>query len=257
MTDLSAVSPLQLEGVSTAYGNKQILKQISFDMRPGEAFGLVGLNGAGKTTLIRSILNLRTASGTISLFGESNAAARARRNLIYLPENFHPALQLNGFEYLSILLDYFDQSLDREAALVVASKLDLDPSALDRRVRTYSKGMGQKLGLVGTFLVAAPLMILDEPMSGLDPRARVLLKDRLVEAKSTGRSIFFSSHILSDIEEICDRIGILHGGHIIFLGTPQDFVTLYKAPSLERAFLAALEKTDRIVTDISADTFAL
>jgi ABC-2 type transport system ATP-binding protein len=135
--------------------------------------------------------------------------------------------------------------LDRSAAVDIAAKLDLDPAALDRYVRTYSKGMGQKLGLLGGFLVNAPLMILDEPMSGLDPRARVFLKDQLMAARASGRSIFFSSHILSDIEEICDRIGILHGSRIIFLGTPQEFVTQYAAPSLERAFLKALEQTER------------
>jgi ABC-2 type transport system ATP-binding protein len=242
------VYPLVVRNVSTSYGKKEVLRTVSFDVKRGEVFGLVGLNGVGKTTLIRSVLNLRESSGDISLFGESHQAARARRNLIYLPERFHPPMQLRGFEYLSIVLDYFGQRLDKDAARSYATKLDLDPEALDRRVRTYSKGMGQKLGLVGSFLVNAPLMILDEPMSGLDPRARVFLKDQLMEACAAGRSIFFSSHILSDIEEICDRIGILHGGDIIFLGTPKDFVAQFQAASLERAFLAALEQTEKAKT---------
>jgi len=242
----NAMLPLNIANVSTAYGKKQVLTDISFSVNPAEVFGLVGLNGAGKTTLIRSILNLRTASGGVSLFGEPNASAHARRNLIYLPERFHPSPLLKGFEYLSILLDYFGQTLDRAAARAIAERLDLDPTALERTVRTYSKGMGQKLGLVGSFLVNAPLMILDEPMSGLDPRARVMLKDQLIESRAAGRSIFFSSHILSDIEEICDRIGVLHGGRLIFLGTPTDFVAQYAAPTLERAFLAALEQTERV-----------
>lgn len=237
----AGAAPLDVRDVSAAYGKKQVLDAISFDVRPGEVFGLVGLNGAGKTTLIRSILNLRTAAGAIALFGEPSTEARARRNLIYLPERFHPPMQLKGFEYLSIVLDYFGQRLDKDAARREAVALDLDPAALERRVRTYSKGMGQKLGLAGSFLVEAPLMILDEPMSGLDPVARVKLKDRLLAARDAGRAIFFSSHILSDIEEICGRIGILHGGHIIFLGTPQDFIRKSGAASLERAFLAAIE----------------
>jgi ABC-2 type transport system ATP-binding protein len=241
----STILPLDIAGVSAAYGKKQVLNDISFTTSTKEIFGLVGLNGAGKTTLIRSILNLRNAPGKISIFGQDNTLAAARRNLIYLPERFHPPIQLKGFEYLSILLDYFNQELDREAAKTIAAGLDLDPNALDRKVRTYSKGMGQKLGLVGAFLVNAPLMILDEPMSGLDPRARVQLKDRLMEARTAGRSIFFSSHILSDIEEICDRIGIIHGSRLIFIGTSQEFVARYTAPSLERAFLAALEETEK------------
>ncbi len=245
MAAVEGTLPLAVHQVSAAYGKKQVLDGISFDVRPGEVFGLVGLNGAGKTTLIRSILNLRNADGEITLFGEPSTRAEARRNLIYLPERFHPPMQLKGFEYLSIVLDYFGQRLDKDAARREAAALDLDTAALDRRVRTYSKGMGQKLGLGGSFLVDAPLMILDEPMSGLDPVARVKLKDRLLAARNAGRAIFFSSHILSDIEEICDRIGILHGGHIIFLGTPREFIAQTGAPSLERAFLAAIEKTDK------------
>ncbi len=239
--------PLTITNVTAAYGKKQVLNGVSFDVRRAEVFGLVGLNGAGKTTLIRSILDLRSTVGDIAIFGEPHSAARSRRNLIYLPERFHPSMQLKGFEYLSIVLAYFDQKLDKAAATTIAIKLDLDPEALARKVRTYSKGMGQKLGLAATFLVQAPLMILDEPMSGLDPRARVLLKDRLMEARNAGRAIFFSSHILSDIEEICDRIGVLHGGHIIFLGTPRNFMSKYGAATLERAFLAALEETERAV----------
>ncbi len=237
--------PLDVKGVSTAYGKKQVLTDVSFSLKPAEVFGLVGMNGAGKTTLIRSILNLRKAQGDIELFGEPNIDAKARRHLVYLPERFQPASQLSGFEYLTILLQYFHQKLDRERARNVASALDLDPSALDRKVRTYSKGMGQKLGLVGTFLVEAPLMVLDEPMSGLDPRARVRLKDQLIGARTTGRCIFFSSHILSDIEEICDRIGVLHNSRIIFLGTPAEFVMRYTAPTLERAFLKALDESEQ------------
>ncbi|MGE3332129.1 MAG: ABC transporter ATP-binding protein [Rhodospirillaceae bacterium] len=236
--------PLELTHVTAGYGKKIVLNDISFALRPAEIFGLVGVNGAGKTTMIRSILDLRRAQGAVSLFGEANTSARSRRHLIYLPEKFQPSSQLKGYEHLSILLAYFNQTLDRARARTVAAALDLDPEALERTVRTYSKGMGQKLGLVGSLLVNAPLMILDEPMSGLDPRARVLLKDQLLEAKRAGRSIFFSSHILADIEEICDRIGILHGGRIIFVGSPKDFVAQYAAPSLERAFLLALERTE-------------
>jgi len=241
----SSEHPLNVTAVSTAYGKRQVLSEVSFDVREGEVFGLIGLNGAGKTTLIRSILGLRRAEGTLRLFGEESSLPKSRRHVVYLPEKFQPPAQLTGWEHLSITLDYYGQTLDKNAAREIARGLDLDPTAIDRKIKTYSKGMGQKLGLVATFLVRTPLMILDEPMSGLDPRARALLKDRLIESKNAGRSVFFSSHILADIEEICDRIGVLHGGRIIFLGTPRDLVDRHSAVTLERAFLKALDDTDR------------
>jgi ABC-2 type transport system ATP-binding protein len=245
VSDPGAAAPLNVANVSAAYGKKQVLNDVSFDLRAGEVFGLIGLNGVGKTTLIRAILGLRETSGTIGLYGQSNAVAASRRKLVYLPERFQPSPQLTGWEYLGILLAYFDQRVDRERARAIAAGLDLDPSALDRVVRTYSKGMGQKLGLVGTFHVDAPLMILDEPMSGLDPRARVLLKDRLLESRRAGRCIFFSSHILADIEEICDRIGIIHATRMIFLGTPHELLARTGSPVLERAFLSAIDGAER------------
>jgi ABC-2 type transport system ATP-binding protein len=240
-----ALAPLAIADVGASYGKKAVFDGVTFSVAPGEVFGLIGLNGAGKTTLIRSILGLRAARGEIRLFGKPCGLTAARRRLVYLPEKFQPSPQLYGWEYLSIMLAYFGQQVDRDRARIIAAGLDLDPAAIDRKVRTYSKGMGQKLGLVGTFLVDASLMILDEPMSGLDPRARVLLKDRLMESRTAGRSVFFSSHILADIEEICDRIAVLHAGKIIFLGTPGDFVSRHAAPSLERAFLASLAETER------------
>ncbi|MDX2224362.1 MAG: ABC transporter ATP-binding protein [Rhodospirillaceae bacterium] len=251
-----AAAPLDVRGVSTSYGKTQVLNGVGFTLAAGEAFGLIGLNGAGKTTLLRSILALRRAEGVITFFGRPNHEAAARRRIVYLPEKFMPSPQLYGWEYLSIHLDYFDQKVDRPRAAKLAAGLDLDPAALDRTVRTYSKGMGQKLGLIATLLVDAPLMLLDEPMSGLDPRARVLLKDRLMEAKAAGRTIFFSSHILADIEEICDRIGVLHGGRIIYLGDPQRFIAETGESALERAFLAALDRHDRAGHDRARDRAA-
>ena len=126
----------------------------------------------------------------------------------------------------------------------MACGLDLDPMALDRQARTYSKGMGQKLGLLATLLTGLPLLILDEPMSGLDPRSRIMLKDRLIEYREAGGTIFFSSHILADIEEICDRVGIMHGGKLVYLGTPADLIAKHQANGLERAFLAAINDAE-------------
>jgi ABC-2 type transport system ATP-binding protein len=234
------MAPLDVTSLSAGYGRKTVISDISFSVAVGEIFGLIGLNGAGKTTLIKALLGLGQWHGGASIFGLPAGPPRGRERLAYLPEKFQPSHLLKGWEFLSLTLGYYGKSLDRAAALRLCSGLDLDTGALDRLGRTYSKGMGQKLGLLGTLLTGLPLLILDEPMSGLDPRARIMLKDRLLEYRDAGNTIFFSSHILADIEEICDRVAVMHDGHLIYLGTPKDLMTRHGGQTLERAFLAAI-----------------
>jgi ABC-2 type transport system ATP-binding protein len=234
-------APLSIQHVTQAYGKRTVLKDVSLELREGEIFGLIGLNGAGKTTLIKSILDLiRIQSGSIHLFGEPSTRIAARRELSYLPEKFQPSRYLKGTEYLSLALSYYRRSFSLEAARAQASALDLNPDVLSARVGSYSKGMGQKLGLLGAFLVDTRLLILDEPMSGLDPSARIKLKEQLLAARARGRTVFFSSHILSDIDEICDRIGVIHDGVLFFTGTPAAFKAAHGGESLEKCFLQSI-----------------
>jgi ABC-2 type transport system ATP-binding protein len=233
--------PLVISDISKSYGRQHVLENISFTLNPGEIFGLIGLNGAGKTTLIKILLDLAKAdSGTAQIFGEKCDSVKAREALSYLPEKFSPSRYLKGSEHLSLSLSYYKKKLDLKKAQVLAAELDLDPAVLTRKVGGYSKGMGQKLGLIGAFMVDQPFMILDEPMSGLDPRARIKLKDVMLRAKDEGKTLFFSSHILSDIDEICDRIGIIHDRKLVYLGTAKEFKPTFKEESLERAFLKAI-----------------
>jgi ABC-2 type transport system ATP-binding protein len=134
-------------------------------------------------------------------------------------------LKLRGQDY---------QQLHAEAVL---QALDLDGGVLAQPVRTYSKGMTQKLGLAASFLSGRALYVLDEPMSGLDPKARALLKRYLQGMKKEGRTLFFSSHTLADVEEICDRMAILHQGELRFVGTPAEHCQHFNAATLEQAFL--------------------
>jgi len=233
--------PLNISHVSKSYGKQRVLDDVSFDLRPGEIFGLVGLNGAGKTTLIKILLDLASSNaGAVSIFGEPSNSVKARERLSYLPEKFSPSRYLKGCEYLALCLSYYGKKLDINKARELAENLDLDPNVLQHKVGSYSKGMGQKLGLIGAFMVDQPFMILDEPMSGLDPRARIHLKAVMLEAKRQGKTLFFSSHILSDIDEICDRIGIIHDSKLVYLGTASEFKPTFKEDNLERAFLKAI-----------------
>lgn len=238
-------APLAVRGLRAGYGKRTVIAALDLELREGEVFGLIGLNGAGKTTLIKSVLGLGQCEGAIEIFGHPVGPVESRKRLAYLPEKFLPSPHLRGWEFIELTLAYFGQAVDRDAARAMCDGLDLDAGVLERGVRTYSKGMGQKLGLVGTLLSGLPLLILDEPMSGLDPKARIKLKDRLMDYKRAGRTVFFSSHILADIEEICDRIAVLHQGETVFLGTPAELVARHGAASLERAFLAAIEDWER------------
>lgn len=245
---MSESLPLIVDSIHKSYGAHKVLDGISFTLQPGEIFGLIGLNGAGKTTLIKILLDLiHSDSGSARIFGEQTTTVSARTQLSYLPEKFSPSRYLRGVEHLSLALSYYGQKFDLEKARALAVSLDLNPDVITRKVGGYSKGMGQKLGLMGAFMVDQPFMILDEPMSGLDPRARIKLKDTMLRAKSEGKTLFFSSHILSDIDEICDRICIIHNSRLVYLGTAKEFKPTFGEQSLERAFLKAIgEKTDSV-----------
>ena len=144
---------------------------------------------------------------------------------------------MKGKEFLSLFSGNFNTKFGKSKVEKVAGLLSLEVEALNRSVGEYSKGMIQKLGLMSAFLSDSKLVILDEPMSGLDPKARINLKDELLAYKKMGNSIFFSSHILADIDEICDRIAIIDKGKIVFIGKPADFKKDTAQKTLERAFL--------------------
>ncbi len=234
-------APLCVEGLRKSYGPQEVLENVSLTLKTGEIFGLIGLNGVGKTTLIKIILDLaRADAGTASLFGIDSKKSEARSLIAYLPEKFQPSRHLKGHEFLTLSLSYYGKKYDKNKAAELATILDLDPAKLDYKISAYSKGMGQKLGLMGAFMVDLPFLILDEPMSGLDPSARIELKELLVRTRAEGKTIFFSSHILSDIDEICDRVGAIHHKKLFFTGTPVAFKQAYPAETLEKSFLKAI-----------------
>ncbi|MFN3700339.1 MAG: ABC transporter ATP-binding protein [Alphaproteobacteria bacterium] len=237
------LNALEIKAMAAGYGNVRVFEDVHISVLRGEFFGLVGLNGVGKTTLIKSLVSLRDEiSGDIFISGKNRTEQEAKRNIAYLPERFDPPWFLTGEEFLKFSLELYGQPFDQETVLEAVDKLALDRAALKRKMHTYSKGMRQKLGLLGTILTNCSILILDEPMSGLDPMARTQVKDMLTKHKREDQTIFLSSHILADMDEICDRIAILHAREIKFVGTPKELKRVTKTDNLERAFLKHIEQ---------------
>ena len=239
---MNAKSALKLENVSISYGVKPVVQNINLEVKSGEVFGLMGLNGAGKTTMIKAVLGLRDqCDGDVQVYGQPKLCKESKTRLAYLPEKFEPPWFLTGMEFLAFSLKLYKKPFDKDVMKEAARALSLDTKALDRRMNTYSKGMRQKLGLMGTLLTGCSLFILDEPMSGLDPQARALVKKMINDLKHKERTIFLSSHILADMDEICDRVALLHDGEIRYVGTSADLKKQTHTDNLELAFLEFIE----------------
>ncbi len=243
MTDHAAIAVSRL---SKRYGRVPALDGVSLTVAQGEFVGLVGSNGAGKTTLIKCLLDFISAdSGTIDIFGVSSALALARAPLAYLPEKFIPPYYLSGWDFLRYMSKLYGKPVYADELQELLTALDLEESALDKSVRQLSKGMGQKLGLLACLLSGRSMLVMDEPMSGLDPKVRALFKAYLLSLKSRARTLFFSTHLLNDVEFLCDRVAILHQGRLGFTGTPAECCRRFNAPDFEQAYLACIETTAR------------
>ena len=205
--------------------NQQVnsLKSCSLNVQKGETFGLLGANGAGKTTLLKLLLGIvQPTSGTAKLLGHDLGDRLSRQKIGYLPENAYYYDYLTGWE----LLDFIGSMFGMESRLKndrIAELLDLvglaQSTARKKQIRQYSKGMVQRVGLAQALINDPELVFLDEPMSGLDPVGRYQIREIILTLKQQGKTVFFNSHILSDVELICDRIGILHRGELIAIGT--------------------------------------
>ena len=227
--------------LSKSYGAVQALRGVGLEVRAGEACGLVGANGAGKTTLIKCLLDLVSHdAGEAEIFGVPASRARARERLAYLPERFAPPHFLRGREFLAAMLELAGEGYREDLAFRLLDELGLEHAALDKPVRSLSKGMTQKLGLAACFLVERDLVLLDEPMSGLDPATRVAVKSVLRRLSAEGKTLLFTSHVLADVEELCGSVAVLHEGQVRFRGSPAELSARYSEHSLERAFMKCI-----------------
>jgi ABC-2 type transport system ATP-binding protein len=232
---------VRVRSLAKRYGRLDALTGISLEVAPGEAFGLVGANGAGKTTLIKCLLDLCAFdSGTVEIFGDPARHAGSRRRLAYVPERFMPPHYLVCREFLEMMLSLAGAPFDAARAMGLLDELELERGVLERPVRRLSKGMTQKLGLAACFLLERDLYLLDEPMSGLDPAARVAVKSVLRRLSAEGRTLFFTSHVLIDVEELCSSIAVLDRGKIRFRGAPAALCARYAEPRLEGAFMRCI-----------------
>lgn len=211
---------IEFNNISKKYGRKKVvdaLTDLELSVSKGEIFGFLGPNGAGKSTAIKCLMNLiKPTHGNILLFGESNLELHSRQQVGFLPENPSFYDYLSASEYLDFINNIFNSIekqdyLKRKDDLLKKFKLF---EHKDRYIRSYSKGMVQRVGIAQTLIHDPQLLIWDEPMSGLDPLGRALVKEQMLELKAQGKTIFFSTHITADVEEVCDRVGIIVGGKL-------------------------------------------
>jgi ABC-2 type transport system ATP-binding protein len=234
---------VRFQGVGKRYGSVEVLRGVDFEIRAGDAVGLAGVNGAGKTTLMKCLLDFcQIDAGAIQIHGIGHRHAGSRARLAFLPEHFVPPHFLTGREFLDAMRRFAGSVAGDERVALEA--LELDPVMLRRPVRTYSKGTTQKLGLAACFASGRELYVLDEPMDGLDPRARAGAKRVLLQQKSAGRTVFLSAHSLADIAEICDHMAVLHNGRLAYFGPPSGLLERQGESTLENAFLRCIEETN-------------
>jgi ABC-2 type transport system ATP-binding protein len=234
---------LEVERLGKRFGNREILQGVSLSIASGEFVGLIGLNGAGKTTFFKCLLDLCDIDGgDIRIFGLKHSLPQARQSVCFFPERFVCPGFSTGREFLAYTQRLRQHRYEPQKVSAMLDALDLPPMALDLRATSLSKGTAQKLGLAATMLADPSFLVMDEPMSGLDPKARALLKRHLISKRTSGLTLLFSTHMLADLNELCDRIVVLHQGRLRFVGTTAQLVEEFGGDSLEDAYLACVSE---------------
>ncbi len=238
---------ITLSQVTKTYAKnaKKAVDGLTLEVKSGELFGFIGPNGAGKTTTIKLITGILTPdSGTVSVEGRSMSEDRlaAQRMIGYVPDGNDLYDRLTGLEYLGFMADIYQVgAAERKAHIEKYLDLfDLKDAAASQ-IRSYSRGMKQKLAVIGALIHQPPVWILDEPLTGLDPRASHLLKEEMKAHCAKGNTVFFSTHVLEVAEKLCTRIGIIDHGQLIAEGTMEELREGEKATSLEELFLSRTE----------------
>ena len=238
---------IEIKGISKSYkkGNK-VIDNISFKINNGEIFGFLGLNGAGKTTTLKMITGiLGIDEGEILIDGKNieTEPVEAKKNFAFIPDSPDMFLKYKGIEYLNFIADVYQVSEEkREKNIEKLSNYFGMVDSLDDKIETYSHGMRQKIFIIGGLMLEPQNLILDEPITGLDPKASYDLKKMMRTYADSGKTVFFSTHILEIVEKLCDRIGIINKGNLIFVGTIDEMRKKFnKKTSLEEMFIEVTE----------------
>jgi ABC-2 type transport system ATP-binding protein len=239
---------LRVEHLCVEFPNRELRKEVkvavrdlTFQVGQGEVFGFLGPNGAGKTTTMNVLLGFtRATSGEAYLFGTNVRDPIARQRIGYLPELTYYYKFLNAEELLRFYATIFRIPRRKMEALIDATLKLVDLEKVRKRlIKTYSKGMQQRVGLAQALINDPDLLILDEPTSGLDPIGRMKVREIIQRLKNEGKTVFFSSHELGEVETVCDRVAILHDGELKEEGSVKGLVEKYRC-NLEQAFLRVI-----------------
>lgn len=238
---------IEIKNISKEYKkNKKVINDINLEIKDGEIFGFLGPNGAGKTTTIKMITGiLEIDKGDILIDGKSikKEPIEVKKQIGLVPDNPDVFLKLKGIEYLNFMADIYEVSTQDRVKRIkeLSEKFEIN-NVLNNKIESYSHGMRQKLIIIGVLLHNPKNWILDEPMTGLDPKSSFELKNMMREHANQKNTVFFSTHILDVAERLCDRIGIIDKGKLLFVGTYEDLKKeLKENKSLEELFMEIVE----------------
>lgn len=233
---------LKINRVTKTYNKTKLaVDDISIDIKPGQIVGFIGPNGAGKTTTLKMITGLLNPdSGSIEVNGHNIVTddINAKKQFGFVSDDPNAFLKLKGLEFLNFIADMYDVPTEgRSKQIMEYAKLLSIDDVLNQKIASYSHGMRQKIMVISALLNDPQLLILDEPLTGLDPQSSYLLKELMKKRAQEGKSVFFSTHVLEVAEKLCDQIIIINKGKIIYTGTLQALKDQYEGQSLEDIFL--------------------